>query len=103
MADGGILISTSQFAMRYQILLIESEEGFAVGCPTLSGCWSQGATRQEAIENIREAIREVLEVKAELEAEQFRGGRVEGGTGGHRSCRPCLICGNILQGCRPGA
>ena len=58
--------------MRYQIILIESEEGFAVGCPGLSGCWSQGATRQEAIENIREAIREVLEVKTELEAEQFR-------------------------------
>ena len=58
--------------MHYQILLIQSEEGYAVGCPMLPGCWSQGATRQEAIENIKDAIREVLEVKAELEAEQFR-------------------------------
>jgi predicted RNase H-like HicB family nuclease len=57
--------------MTYRVLLIETEEGFAVGCPALPGCWSQGATREEALENIRNAISEVLEVKHELEAEQW--------------------------------
>ena len=52
--------------MKYRVVLIESEEGFAVGCPALPGCWSQGATREEALANIREAIREYLEVKEEI-------------------------------------
>jgi predicted RNase H-like HicB family nuclease len=46
--------------MKYRIVLHKSEEGFAVSVPGLPGCWSQGATEQEAIENIREAIREYL-------------------------------------------
>jgi predicted RNase H-like HicB family nuclease len=52
--------------MSYQVVLIENEEGVAVSCPALPGCWSQGATRQEALENIRTAIREYLEVKTEI-------------------------------------
>jgi predicted RNase H-like HicB family nuclease len=44
----------------YRVILIESEEGFAIGCPELPGCWSQGTTREEAIANIRDAIREWL-------------------------------------------
>ena len=65
--------------MNYRIVLIESEEGFAVGCPALKGCWSQGATREEALENIKDAIREIEDVKLELEAEKWRaeGARVE--------------------------
>jgi predicted RNase H-like HicB family nuclease len=31
-----------------------------VSCPGLPGCWSQGATEQEALENIQDAIREYL-------------------------------------------
>jgi predicted RNase H-like HicB family nuclease len=46
--------------MRYRVVLIESEEGFAIRCPGLPGCWSQGKTEAEAIENIKEAIREYL-------------------------------------------
>ena len=42
--------------MRFSVELIESEEGFAICCPALPGCWSQGATREEALTNIREAI-----------------------------------------------
>jgi len=49
--------------MEYRVVLIESEEGFAVSCPALRGCHSQGRTRDEAIENIRAAIREWLEVE----------------------------------------
>jgi predicted RNase H-like HicB family nuclease len=49
--------------MDYRVVLIESEEGFAVSCPALRGCHSQGATRDEALENIRDAIREWLEAE----------------------------------------
>jgi predicted RNase H-like HicB family nuclease len=57
--------------MTYRVLLIETEEGFAVGCPALPGCWSQGSTRAEALENIRDAISEVVEVKEQLLMEQW--------------------------------
>ena len=46
--------------MRYKIVLHKSEEGFGVSCPGLPGCWSQGATESEALENIRAAIQEYL-------------------------------------------
>jgi predicted RNase H-like HicB family nuclease len=45
---------------RYKVALIASEEGYAVSCPGLPGCWSQGATEPEALDNIRDAIREYL-------------------------------------------
>ena len=48
--------------MKYRIALHKSEEGFSVSVPGLPGCWSQGATEQEAVENIRDAIREYLAV-----------------------------------------
>ncbi len=44
----------------YPVVLIKSEEGYAVGCPALPGCWSQGATEEEALKNIREAIQDYL-------------------------------------------
>jgi len=44
--------------MEYRVILIESEEGFAVSCPALRGCHSQGRTKEEALENIHAAIRE---------------------------------------------
>jgi predicted RNase H-like HicB family nuclease len=47
--------------MRYRVLLHPSEEGFAVSCPGLPGCWSQGATEEEALANIRDAIGEYLQ------------------------------------------
>ncbi len=58
--------------MVYRIALQESEEGFAVSVPGLPGCWSQGETEAEAIENIRDAIREYLAVVDE----QLRGQQV---------------------------
>lgn len=40
-----------------QVLLYPGEDGFwVVECPSLPGCVSQGATKNEAIANIREAI-----------------------------------------------
>ena len=44
----------------YRVVLIESDEGFSVSCPALKGCHSQGNTREEALENVRDAIREWL-------------------------------------------
>ena len=44
----------------------QSEEGFSVSCPGLPGCWSQGATEEEALANIRIAIREYVEAAEEL-------------------------------------
>ncbi|ETX04026.1 MAG: hypothetical protein ETSY2_31185 [Candidatus Entotheonella gemina] len=52
--------------MRYKIILQKSEEGYSVSCPGLPGCWSQGATEVEALENIRDAIREYLAVVEDL-------------------------------------
>jgi len=46
--------------MKYKILLEKSEEGYSVSCPGLPGCWSQGETEDEAMENIQDAIREYL-------------------------------------------
>jgi predicted RNase H-like HicB family nuclease len=48
--------------MKYRIALHKSEEGFSVSVPGLPGCWSQGSTEQEALENIKDAIREYLSV-----------------------------------------
>ena len=46
--------------MRYKIALYKSEEGYSVSCPGLPGCWSQGATEEEAIKNIMDPIKEYL-------------------------------------------
>ena len=52
--------------MKYKVALQRSEEGVSVSVPGLPGCWSQGATEQEGLENIRDAIREYLTVAGEL-------------------------------------
>lgn len=46
--------------MKYKIRLEKTEEGYSVSCPGLPGCWSQGDTEEEAIENIQDAIKEYL-------------------------------------------
>lgn len=43
------------------VILQPDEEGYVVTCPVLSGCYSQGDTIDEAIDNIREAIELCLE------------------------------------------
>lgn len=52
--------------MKYQVALYHTEEGYSASVPGLPGCCTQGETEQEALENITEAIREYLEVRAEL-------------------------------------
>ena len=46
--------------MKYKIRLEKTDEGYSVSCPGLPGCWSQGETEAEAIENIQDAIKEYL-------------------------------------------
>ncbi len=58
--------------MKYRVALQESEEGYSASVPGLPGCWSQGATEQEALANIRDAIRDYLAVVDE----QLRGENV---------------------------
>ena len=48
--------------MRYKVVLDQSDEGFSASVPGLPGCWSQGATESEALDNIRDAIREYMAV-----------------------------------------
>lgn len=49
-------------ATSYKVELLESLEGFSVGCPELPGCFSQGDDKEEALENIRSAIKDYVEV-----------------------------------------
>ena len=52
--------------MKHKIAPEQSDEGVRVSVPGLPGCWSQGADEDEAVSNIREAIREYLSVRDEL-------------------------------------
>lgn len=49
-----------------QVLIYPGEDGFYVAeCPSLPGCISQGKTREEALVNIKEAIRLYIDVLEE--------------------------------------
>ena len=54
--------------VKYPVFLIPDEEdgGFIAECPSLPGCMSEGDTEEEAIENIKEAIRGCVKVREEL-------------------------------------
>jgi predicted RNase H-like HicB family nuclease len=53
----------------YFVSLKKTEEGYSVWVPGLPGCWSQGANEDEALNNIRDAIREYLSAAQELASE----------------------------------
>ncbi len=52
--------------MKYKVNIQETEEGYSVSVPGLPGCWSQGATEEEAIENIKDAIETYLQTVEEI-------------------------------------
>lgn len=59
--------------MKYRIALHKSEEGYSVSVPGLPGCWSQGSTENEALDNIKDAIQEYLAaVNDQLRGENVR-------------------------------
>ncbi len=52
--------------MRLTITIDHDEDGvWIVECPAIPGCVSQGATREDAMANIKEAVALCLEVRAE--------------------------------------
>jgi predicted RNase H-like HicB family nuclease len=52
--------------MKFIITIFRDEDGvFIAECPSIPGCVSQGKSEQEAETNIRDAIKECLEVRAE--------------------------------------
>ncbi len=56
--------------MQYKVRLKKTDEGYAVWCPYLPGCCSQGDTEAEALENIKDAIKSYLEVVDELNKDE---------------------------------
>ncbi len=52
--------------MKYKVNLKKTEEGYSIWVPGLPGCWSQGKTESEALENIKDAIKSYLETVEEL-------------------------------------
>ena len=58
--------------MKYKIAMHHTDEGISVNVPALPGCWSEGDTEEEALDNIKDAIREYL---AALE-DRFKGAEV---------------------------
>lgn len=68
---GSLSVAESQSAygradrLRFRISLFESDEGWAVSCTDLPGCHSQGRSRDEALANIKKAIRLWLEVEVQ--------------------------------------
>lgn len=52
--------------MKFNVTIDRDEDGvWIVECPSIPGCVSQGASKEEALENIKEAIALCLEVRAE--------------------------------------
>jgi len=52
--------------MKFVVTIARDEDGmYVVECPSIPGCVSQGKTEEEAIENIKDAIKQCLEVRAE--------------------------------------
>jgi predicted RNase H-like HicB family nuclease len=53
--------------MKFQVTIDRDEDGVYIAeCVSIPGCVSQGHTEEEALRNVQEAIRECLEVRAEL-------------------------------------
>jgi len=52
--------------MVFNVTIDRDEDGvWVVECPSIPGCVSQGGTKEEALENIKDAIRECMKVRAE--------------------------------------
>ncbi len=72
--SGWVILGRVGSPMKFKVALRQSEEGYSVSVPGLPGCVSQGETEEAALANIKDAIREYLEVAEELlqEAELVR-------------------------------
>lgn len=74
-----ILDSFVEIKMKFKVIITEDLEdgGFNVSCPALPGCHSQGETQEEALENIKDAIRGCMEVINEKAASTIDGKTIE--------------------------
>lgn len=52
--------------MLYRVNIQRTDEGFSVWVPGLPGCWSQGNSEAEALENIKDAIETYIATVEEL-------------------------------------
>ncbi|NQS97099.1 MAG: type II toxin-antitoxin system HicB family antitoxin [candidate division Zixibacteria bacterium] len=52
--------------MNYKVQLTKTDEGYSVWCPGLPGCWSQGETEEQALENIKDAIKVYINAKIQI-------------------------------------
>ncbi len=58
------MLLQNKAVMNIKIIIEPGEDGYFVArVPSLKGCWSQGKTRDEALDNIREAINLFLDPK----------------------------------------
>ena len=62
MIGRGRYTGVEETAMKYKVAIHRTDEGISVSVPALPGCWSEGDTEDEALENIQDAIREYLAV-----------------------------------------
>ena len=59
---------TKYRGLRLPLFIEKDEDGFyVVECPVLEGCYTQGKTIDEALQNIREVIELILEEKENQE------------------------------------
>ena len=56
--------------MKYRVNLKKTDEGFSVWVPGLPGCWSQGKSEENALENVKDAIVSYLEVSEDLSVDK---------------------------------
>jgi len=60
------IFRTGGNGMKFIVTIFQDEDGaFISECPSIPGCVSEGKTEEEAERNIRQAIKECLEVRAE--------------------------------------
>ena len=52
--------------MRYKVNIKKTDKSYSIWVPGLPGCWSQGKTEEEALENIKDAVQSYLETVEEL-------------------------------------
>ena len=53
--------------MKFKVTIDRDEDGvWMIECPSIPGCISQGATKEEALDNIQDAISACLQVRAEM-------------------------------------
>jgi len=55
----------SMRSYRFSVVIERNKDGYFAFCPELQGCYSQGDTYEEALENIRDAVQLHLEDRLE--------------------------------------